>query len=151
MPTHPSPLDAHLGYWLRLASNHVSHAFQRRVEARGVTVSEWVVLRALMDHAQLAPSKLADELGLTRGTISKLVDRLYAKRLLKWQTPREDRRSMLVSLTSKGRALVPVLASLADANDHAFLSPLSARERATLMATLQRLCKAHGLRTAPLD
>lgn len=151
MPPSASPLDSHLGYWLRLASNHVSHAFQRRVEARGVTVSEWVVLRALLDHDQLAPSRLADELGLTRGTISKLVDRLHSKGLLQWHTPREDRRFMLVSLSPKGRRLVPILASLADANDRAFLSPLTASERAALMATMRRLCQAHGLRAAPLD
>ena len=37
-----SALDAHLGYWLRAVSNHVSHAFKTKVERHGVTVAEWV-------------------------------------------------------------------------------------------------------------
>jgi hypothetical protein len=41
-----SQLEAHLGYWLRAVSNHVSHAFKMKVETHGVTVAEWVVLRA---------------------------------------------------------------------------------------------------------
>ena len=44
-----SPLESHLGYWLRYVSNHVSHAFALKVAARGVTVAEWVVLRELYD------------------------------------------------------------------------------------------------------
>ena len=34
-----SPLKAHLGYWLRYVSNHVSHAFALQLGARGVTVA----------------------------------------------------------------------------------------------------------------
>ncbi|MEG2964613.1 MAG: MarR family transcriptional regulator, partial [Janthinobacterium sp.] len=44
---HVSELEAHLGYWLRFVSNHVSHSFQKKAEANGVTVSEWVVLREM--------------------------------------------------------------------------------------------------------
>ena len=47
--TAVSDLTAHLGYWLRYVSNHVSHAFARKVEARGVTVAEWVLLRQLLE------------------------------------------------------------------------------------------------------
>lgn len=55
----------------------MSHAFSRKVQARGVTVAEWVVLRELYDGDSM-PSALAERLGLTRGAISKLADRLAA-------------------------------------------------------------------------
>ncbi len=42
-----STLEAHLGYWLRYVSNHVSHAFALKVAAHGVSVAEWVVMREL--------------------------------------------------------------------------------------------------------
>ena len=35
-----SDLTSHLGYWLRHVSNHVSHAFARKLESRDVTVAE---------------------------------------------------------------------------------------------------------------
>ncbi|MEI9903824.1 MAG: MarR family transcriptional regulator [Asticcacaulis sp.] len=80
--SQPSKLSAHLGYWLRFVSNHVSHGFALAVEAQGVTVAEWVVLRQLFDHGAMPPSRIADELGMTRGAITKLADRLLAKALI---------------------------------------------------------------------
>ena len=76
--TELSSLESHLGYWIRYVSNHVSHAFALKLAAVGVTVAEWVVLRELYDF-ESAPSALADRLGMTRGAISKLADRLIDK------------------------------------------------------------------------
>jgi DNA-binding MarR family transcriptional regulator len=76
-----SSLDAHLGYWLRFVSNQVSHAFSLRLARRDVTVAEWVVLRELYDAIEVVPSTLAERLGMTRGAISKLADRLAGKGL----------------------------------------------------------------------
>ena len=55
-----SDLETHLGYWLRFVSNHVSHAFSLKLQARDVTVAEWVVLRDLFDGDGVPPSLLAD-------------------------------------------------------------------------------------------
>lgn len=60
MEPAPSALEAHLGYWLRMVSNAVSHSFARKLEREGVTVAEWVFLRALYDAGQIAPSQLAE-------------------------------------------------------------------------------------------
>ena len=64
------PLGAHLGYWLRFVSNHVSYAFARKLADKDVTAAEWVVLHELYGERAVAPSSLADRLGLTRGAIS---------------------------------------------------------------------------------
>lgn len=154
MPTmstkHPtSDLTTHLGYWLRLVSNHVSHAFARKVEGQGVTVAEWVLLRALFSHEGALPSELAETLGMTRGAISKLSDRLLAKKLIARTAHEQDGRAHTLALTRKGRELVPVLAALADANDEEFFSSLSVRERSALMALMKRIAAANDLRDAP--
>ncbi|MBK8412343.1 MAG: winged helix-turn-helix transcriptional regulator [Sandaracinaceae bacterium] len=146
-----SALEAHLGYWLRFVSNHVSHAFKTKVEAQGVTVAEWVVLRWLFDHASARPSQLAEGVGLTRGAVSKLVDRLVVKRLVTCAADEHDRRAQRVALTAAGRRLVPRLAALADQNDAEAFGHLDADERAALLATLQRMAQHHGLRGAPLE
>ena len=46
-----SALEVHLGYWMRRISNHVSSAFAKALQARQVSVAEWVVLRELYDSA----------------------------------------------------------------------------------------------------
>ncbi|HEY5083772.1 MAG TPA: MarR family transcriptional regulator, partial [Rhizomicrobium sp.] len=88
-----SDLTAHLGYWLRFVSNHVSQAFARKVESRGATVAEWVLMRGLFGVEALAPSRLAERMGMTRGAITKLADRLIAKSLAARKASRDDGRA----------------------------------------------------------
>ncbi len=147
----PSPLQAHLGYWLRLVSNAVSHGFARRLEAEGVTVAEWVFLRALQDAGRVAPSQLAEAMGMTRGAISRLADRLLDKALIERRANPEDARGHSLALNQKGRALVPRLAALADANDAAFFGGLSAAEHRRLARLLRKLAADHALTAPPLD
>lgn len=151
MPSLPPvpPLEAHLGYWLRYVSNHVSHRFSRMVASHDVTVAEWVVLRDLFDRKEMAPSDLADRLGMTRGAISKLADRLAAKALLTRTAGTGDRRFQSLALTPAGRALVPVLAALADRNEAAFFGHLAPERRALIEETLREIVRRHGLRTVP--
>jgi DNA-binding MarR family transcriptional regulator len=121
----PSDLTMHLGYWLRLVSNQVSHAFASKLSTQGVTVAEWVLLRGLFGKEHVAPSELADSLGMTRGAISKLSDRLTAKGLISRTAHQQDGRAHTLALSREGKALVPALAKLADINDQAFFSCLS--------------------------
>jgi DNA-binding MarR family transcriptional regulator len=151
MPDGISNLESHLGYWLRFVSNHVSHAFRRKVESHGVTVAEWVLLRALFDSEAVNPSQIADTMGMTRGAISKLVDRVVAKRLVKCTTERADRRFQSLVLTSAGRKLVPVLAALADQNDAEFFGQLTDEQRSDLIALLKDIVRERELRHVPVN
>lgn len=146
-----SSLDLQLGYWLRLVSNHVSHSFRRKIEDSGVTVAEWVVLRKLLELGPSAPSQLAEALGLTRGAVSKLDDRLLTKALVEIRSSPEDGRQQIVSLSARGRALVPRLAALADDNDGHFFGVLSKSEQAALRALMMKLVRSHELRGTPVD
>ncbi len=128
--TRVSELESHTGFWLRFVSNHVSHAFARKLLDHEVTAAEWVVLRSMYGRSEISPSAIADLTGLTRGAISKLIDRLLAKKLLTREDRTDDRRYQDVALTPRGQQLVPVLASVADENDKEFfLVSLRKRER----------------------
>jgi len=146
-----SDLEDHLGYWLRYVSNQVSQAFARKVLARDVTVAEWVMLRVLFEHDALAPSVLAERIGMTRGAISKLADRLVAKALVTRTADERDRRYQELAITAAGRALVPELAKLADQNDAEFFGHLTAADRAAITRVMQDIVRRHGLRTSPVD
>ncbi len=151
MDKRPSNLDAHLGYWLRMVSNAVSHGFAREVEAEGVTVAEWVFLRVLYDVESIAPSHLSERMGMTRGAISKLADRLVEKSLIERQPNPEDRRAHTLSLNEAGRTLVPRLANLADRNDAAFFGGLAADERQRLAQILRKIVLDRDLAAPPID
>lgn len=153
MKTAPPVADLpdHLGYWLRFVSNHVSQAFARKVEGHGVTVAEWVLMRRLLDVDSLAPSRLAERMGMTRGAVTKLADRLIAKAMLVRAADPRDGRAQTLALTPAGRALVPRLARLADANDAAFFGHLPRADRAALVRILRGIVEARGLRSLPVD
>lgn len=147
-----SELTHHLGYKMRQVSNAVSQAFAQQLARFDVTVAEWVVLRALFGvEGPVAPSVLADQIGLTRGAISKLVDRLTQKGLVRVVQDPIDRRYQLVHLSSEGRDRVPALAHVADANDLRFFDALSGRDRATLGRLLDQLIRHHQLGLHPID
>ena len=139
-----SKLECHLAYWMRFVSNHVSNAFGLKVETCGVTVAEWVVMRALFDSESVNPSQLADQIGLTRGAVSKLVDRLAVKGFVVCRSDKRDRRYQTVALSPSGRRLVPELAKLADQNDREFFAHLSDEEQEALGNVLRSIAKAHG-------
>jgi len=146
-----SDLKVHAGYWLRFVSNHVSHAFARKLLSSEVTVAEWVVMREMFDDEETSPGVLAERIGMTRGGVSKLVDRLASKKLVTRRERNDDRRFQSIALTSAGRRLIPELAALADRNDEEFFHPLSAGERAALIRTMKKLVEAHGLQTIPTE
>jgi DNA-binding MarR family transcriptional regulator len=146
-----SGLEAHTGYWLRLVSNHVSQAFARKVEAHGVSVAEWTVLRQLLDTGKAHPSQLAERMGMTRGAISKLVDRLLEKGYVVRQAGTTDRRYQSIRLTPAGRRLVPVLAALADKNDAEFFGHMSPQESSALIQTLKDIVSRRHLEGIPVD
>ncbi len=125
-------------------------AFARKLEARDVTAAEWVILRELYEK-DAAPSDLAERLGLTRGAISKLVDRLVEKALVIRTASQEDRRFQSLALTASGRSLVPKLAALADKNDAEFFGHLTMKERAQIERLLKDIVDRHALRTVPIE
>ncbi|WP_421996696.1 MarR family winged helix-turn-helix transcriptional regulator [Reyranella sp.] len=146
-----SALTDHLGFWLRAVSNHVSHAFAAKVAAHGVTVAEWVVMRSLYGREPTAPSRLAAEIGLTRGAITRLADRLIAKSLIVRRASAEDGRAQTLALTKRGADLVPALADLADRNDAAFFEHLSADDRKRLGRMLRHLVERGRMTAIPID
>lgn len=146
-----SRLEDHLGFWLRRVSNEVSQGFSQRLEAKGVSIAEWVLLRAIYGTPNQAPSRLAEMMGMTKGGITKLADRLVARGLVLRRPDPEDARAQTLVLTASGERMVPELAAEADANDDAFFSILTNTERAALKRTLRKLSGKLGKHQFPID
>jgi DNA-binding MarR family transcriptional regulator len=144
-------LESHLGYWLRFVSNQVSQAFSDRLKAaQDISVAEWVMLRELYD-SERAPSALAERIGMTRGAITKIADRLIAKALVTRTASGDDARFQALALTRQGRALVPKLAAIADRNDAEFFAHLAPKERAVIEDAMKDIVRRMGLKRQPVD
>ena len=144
-------LESHLGYWLRRVSNAVSGSFSRALQERQTSVAEWVLLRELHERGQTAPGELADSLGLTRGAVSKIVDKLDAKGWIQTDAKEGDSRFRLLSLTRAGQRSLPVLAEIADQNDAAYFDCLTATEKSTLRELLIKLADHNHIHDVPTE
>jgi DNA-binding MarR family transcriptional regulator len=146
-----SELTDHTGYWMRMVSNAVSQEFARKVSGEDVTVAEWAFMRTLYDLEPTPPSVLAERMGMTKGAISKLAERLIAKGLVEREESQQDKRAHSLSLTKEGRAKIPVLASLADENDAEFFGVLTKEDHEALDRILRVLAERRELKAPPVD
>lgn len=144
-------LGRHLGYWMRRVSNHVSGTFARALQERGTSVAEWVVLCEVQRERGISPGKLASSLGLTRGAISKIVAKLEVKGWISCAANPQDSRGQRLSLTARGRRVLPGLAAIADGNDRSFFDCLVAAEQTELRRILVKLAAANGITNIPVD
>ncbi|WP_211248609.1 MarR family winged helix-turn-helix transcriptional regulator [Paenirhodobacter enshiensis] len=60
-------------------------------------------------------------------------------------------RGQILSLTPEGRAKVPALAAMADANDAEYFGVLTGEDREALNRILQTFVERRGLTRPPLD
>lgn len=97
------------------------------------------------------PSRLAEITMLSRGAISKLVERLVSKGLVLREDSLGDRRFQQISLTKAGLNLVPKLAKLADENDEYFFGSLTVKEKDQLIKTLKKVIEKTGIKEVPTE
>ena len=97
-------------------------------------------------HVAAAPagrqtmSRLSDEIGLSTGGTTRLVDRMVGAGLVLRENSLKDRRSIHVVLTATGReALERSVATHVESIDRYLVAPLSDDDRASLAVTLSKV------------
>jgi DNA-binding MarR family transcriptional regulator len=84
----------------------------RRAQARGqkasegLTLPQYYLLRPLDESPALALCDLADHAGIAAPTATRIIDGLERDGALRRERSSQDRRTVLVSLTSRGRRLL---------------------------------------------
>ena len=122
-----------------------SEAFERRGLSPG-RYSVLMVLRAA--ESSLAPSDLAQRIGVSRPTVTGLILGLVRDGLVAYlPSAAGDRRRKAIVLTKSGRALLSRVVPDIFALMAALLTPLSGKERAALMHLLSKV--EAGLRREP--
>lgn len=128
---------------LNTVSRHVSTQYlDPFFQERGVQPREFDVLATLRRAGApyaLTPTQLFEVLMMSSGGMTNQLDRLQKAGLIERRPNPADRRSMLVTLTEKGLALVNETLPQHVENEARALSPLSREEQQTLNALLGKL------------
>jgi DNA-binding MarR family transcriptional regulator len=111
------------------------------LEARGLTLQQYNVLRILRGagEAGLPTLEIADRMIERAPGVTRLLDRLERKGLVRRERCAEDRRQVLCTITGAGLdVLSPLDAPVLEAGRR-FMSPLGPRELALFLRFLDRL------------
>jgi DNA-binding MarR family transcriptional regulator len=125
----------------RLA-RHLDLARRTAFAAHAIESWEFDVLAALRRAGspyELSPGRLLRETLVTSGTMTNRVDRLAARGLVERSPDPEDRRGVIVRLTSEGRATVDGAFSTLLEAERELLADLPERDRQRLAGLLRTL------------
>ena len=128
-----------------LALFRTSDMLERRlaqlVEPRGISLQQYNVLRILRGAGQLGTPTLdiADRMIQKTPGITRLLDKLEAKRLVRRERCPDDRRQVLCWITNPGLRLLEDLEQPMVKSGERAMHPLAAAEVRQLIAMLERL------------
>lgn len=103
-------LGSRLGYRISQTRNAVLAAIDAELDTLGVTSAQYIVLMGIAHEKDATPGALARLLGCDSGAMTRLLDRIAAKGLIRRVRSIDDRRAVRVELTEAGSALQPALA-----------------------------------------
>jgi len=127
----------------RLA-RHLDRARKQAFAAHDLETWEFDVLAALRRAGspyQLSPGRLVAETLVTSGTMTNRVDRLVARGLVERRPDPNDRRGVLVSLTTDGRRRVDAALDELLAHERSLLAALPPEDATRLAGALRVLAR----------
>jgi DNA-binding MarR family transcriptional regulator len=135
-------LESGIGFLLRLLEANYDGLYQSMTRQTDITPRQFGVLMALLQQGPMTPSALADRISCDRNTLSEMLKRMTARRLISKKSHPGDRRSIQVQITAKGTsalmAVVPAAARLQDL----MLAPLSQDDRAHFLRCMLAIAKS---------
>lgn len=90
----------------RLVSQLAKAAEQKLREGSGMSFSQFLVLQALTESAQLSQAQIATYVGVTPAVMTKQVDYLCAAGWVVRSANKDDRRQHVIRLSPGGRQLI---------------------------------------------
>jgi DNA-binding MarR family transcriptional regulator len=128
-----------IGYLLRRSASLMRDQLDVGFQGQGFSLVQWVTLIILRDHPTLTPGELGRELHHDSGALTRVLDQLEARGLLRRQRSDQDRRVVQLELTTAGLELVESLTPMVVGRLNEVLREFSAAEVDTLSSLLGRL------------
>lgn len=133
----PLPLDEQLCYAIYSAGMAIQRTYKPLLDDLGLTYPQYLVLNVLWREGAQTVGAIAERIGLESSTLTPLLKRLEASKLVERTRNPENERQVVVSVTAKGKALQGKAACLGEALLAA--SGQSPRELVKLKEDVRRL------------
>lgn len=144
--------EGSVGYLLRTVLLSIRSAADAQLQGRGLTFAQCLPLYKISHCKDTTLAALARELDLDPATLTRLLDRLEAKKLVVRERSTSDRRVVHVRATPLGAAMAEELTPVMADTLNAHLNGFSADEWQHLLALLRRmLANGDALRSAGIS
>ena len=111
----PLPLDEQLCYAIYSAGMAIQRTYKPLLDDLGLTYPQYLVLNVLWREGAQTVGAIAERIGLESSTLTPLLKRLEASKLVERTRNPENERQVVVSVTAKGKALQGKAACLGEA------------------------------------
>jgi DNA-binding MarR family transcriptional regulator len=138
VPENYQPEES-VGYLMRRILNTVATEIEREMAPNGLTNAQWIPLFKLWMGSASTVAELARECQLDAGAMTRLLDRVEAKGLVKRVRSSEDRRVVNLELTDEGRAAAQQIPGALCRVQNAHMKGFSHAEWETLKDLLRRI------------
>lgn len=128
-----------VGYLMRRIITAVSQEVDRQLEPAGLTHAQWVPLLKIHSGTASTVAELARECQLDAGSMTRMLDRLEAKGMLRRVRISRDRRIVNLELTDEGRKVASDIPALLCRVQNAHLEGFSVDEWQLLTGMLRRI------------
>jgi DNA-binding MarR family transcriptional regulator len=108
----------------------------------GVTTSQGEALLAFSNDSRASMNELSRTLGLANSTMTRMVENLVARGLVRRTEDDQDRRVVRVALTADGRKLQASLKEARREIQRLILAEIAVEDRATVLDVLEKLNSA---------
>ena len=125
--------------WVGGLAHAVARGIERHTAAHGLTVTEFTLLRVLVEKQERTSSQLAQAMPIDRARLDRVVANLVDRGLLRRRDRTADPRAMLLGLTQRGRYLAWKLHLLVQGEASKLLEGVSEEEVATLSSVVSRI------------
>lgn len=131
-----------VGYHLRLAQEASFAAFTQRVGDPDLKPGRYSILTILSSNPGLTPTALSRACGRDKSTLTSALKDLEKRGLVERESMPGDQRSVRVSLTEAGNALLARLRVHAEAHDRVLDRIVGPDNKAAFIGILERITKA---------
>ncbi|WP_376709061.1 MarR family winged helix-turn-helix transcriptional regulator [Comamonas sp.] len=131
--------DRSIGFLMRRVLSSILQLADAQLAEQGLTYVQWLPLYKLSLCADTNSSTLAKDLGMDPASVTRALDRIEAKGLLRRERSTTDRRVVHLVLTEEGRSVATQVPKVLTSVLNGHLSGFSHEECALMLSMLQRM------------
>ena len=137
--THKPEAELSFGFLLADVSRLLRRNFEQRVQALGLTMTQWRAIAHLSRREGINQSVLADLLEVKPITLTRLVDRMEEAGWIERRRDPDDRRAVCLHLTDRVQPILESMHSHVDATHAAAFAGINRKDEETTLKTLAKV------------